>query len=324
MAELETLQNSLAALQSATTLAFARAHVVEATKGGAVDPEKLERSIAGQISPACRISPSEARRRVRVARDVRDGLGHLRRLFGAGEMSAAKVSAVVTATEHLDSAERSEVDRRLARHDLTRFGVGRLRDLARRFAAEVAPDKFRARCAAARSGRRVTLRPAADGMTDLIAHLPAEQGGACYAALQKAFHDVSVDPAPMTRGRGQVMADVLVERVTGKATAGAVDVEVQVVVPVEALVDPDSPLPAEIPGHGPVPVELLATVTGRKTWRRLMTRTGVVVDGDRRARKFSKFLDILIRARDRYRCSELHCDAPTATSTTSTGGSTAA
>ncbi len=190
------------------------------------------------------------------------------------------------------------------------MGVGKLRDLARSLAAQVAPEKFRARHAAARSGRRVTLRPAADGMTDLIAHLPAEQGAACYAALHKAFNDASVNPAPMTRGRGQVMADTLVERVTGQTTADGVNVEVQIVVPIEALVDPDSPLPAELPGHGPVPVELLATTTGRKTWRRLITRAGIVIGGDSRRRAFTGVLADLIKARDRHRCSEPFCDSP--------------
>jgi len=89
-----------------------------------------------------------------------------------------------------------------------------------------------------------------------------------------------------------------------------VSVQVQVVVPVEALVDPDSPLPAEIPGHGPVPADLIATTTGRKAWRKLVTRKGVVIGGDSAQRKFTGFLADLIRARDRYRCSELYCDAP--------------
>ena len=309
-AELETLQHQLAAVQSETTLAFARAHAADRTKAGEVEPEKLERSIAAQIGLACHVSPTEGRKRVRTARDLHDGLDHLRRLFGAGRISAYKVSTVVTATAHLDAAERAEVDRLLAEHDLDRYGVGRLRDKARHLAAQVAPDKFRARCAAARSGRRVTLRPAADGMTDLIAHLPAEQGAACYAALQKAFVDASVNPAPMTRTRGQVMADTLVERATGQATATDVNVQVQVLVPVEALVDPDSPLPAEIPGHGPVPVELLASTTGRKTWRKLVTSKGIVMGGDSTQRKFTGFLADLIRARDQFRCREPYCDAP--------------
>ncbi len=310
IAQLESLKHSLDALQSQWTLAFARAEAAAQTAHGEVQPEKLERDIAGQIAYACRVSPTEGRKRVRVARDLNDGLDHLRRLFGAGEVSAYKVSTVVTATSHLDAAERAEVDRLLAARDIAHLGVGTLRGLARQFAAQVAPEKFRTRCATARSGRRVTLRPAADGMTDLIAHLPAEQGAACYAALHKAFNDASVNPAPMTRGRGQVMADTLVERVTGQATADAVNVEVQIVVPIEAIVDPTSPLPAEIPGHGPVPAELLATTTGRKTWRRLITRAGIVIGGDSRRRTFTGVLAQLIRARDRHRCTELYCDAP--------------
>jgi len=185
IAEFEVLKNAVEAPQSDLTRVFARAAAVEETKSGVVEPEKLERSIATQVGLACRVSPTEGRRRVRTARDLHDGLDHLRRLFGAGELSAYKASTVVAATSHLDPAERAEVDRRLADNDIARLGVGRLRGLARTLAAQIAPGKFRARSAAARTSRRVTLRPAADGMTDLIAHLPAEQGAACYAALQK-------------------------------------------------------------------------------------------------------------------------------------------
>ena len=310
IADLESVGNAVKAMQADWTVVFARGHVAQQFDAGVTDPGKLERSVAGEISLACHVSPTESRRRVRAARDLHDGLDHLRLLFGAGRISAYKVSTVVAATSHLDAAERAEVDRLLAAHDLDRLGVGRLRDRTRRLAAQVAPEKFLARCTAARSGRRVTLRPAADGMTDLTAHLPAEQGAACYTALQKAFNAVSVDPAPLTRGRGQVMADTLVERVTGHAVATDVDIQVQVVVPVETLIDPHSPLPAEIPGHGPVPADLLATTTGRKAWRKLVTGKGVVIGGDSTQRKFTGFLADLIRARDRYRCSELYCDAP--------------
>ena len=82
------------------------------------------------------------------------------------------MSTIVTETAHLDAGERAQVDRLLVAEGTEGRGVGTLRDLARKLAAQVAPGKFRARCAAARTGRRVTLRPAADGMTDLTAHLP--------------------------------------------------------------------------------------------------------------------------------------------------------
>ena len=311
IAEFEAARSALEAAQAEWTRVFARAEAAHQIDRGLTEPEKIERTIAGQLSPACRVSVTEARKRVRVARDLHDGLDHLRALFHAGALSAHKVSTVVAETAHLGTAERAEVDHLLAIEGIDGRGVGKLRDLARRLAAQVAPGKFRARCAAARTGRRVTLRPSADGMTDLTAHLPAEQGAACYAALQKAFNEVSVNPAPLTRSRGQVMADTLVERVTGQAAAEDVNVEVQVVVPIEALIDPDShPLPAEIPGHGPVPVDVITTTAGKKAWRRLVTRKGIVVGGDSRRRAFPGVLAELIRARDRWRCSESYCDSP--------------
>ena len=310
LALFEQAKSALEAAQAEWVRAFARAEAAHLVDTGMTEPERIERSIAGQISPACRVSITEARKRVRVARDLHDGLDGIRRVFQAGEVGAQKVSAVVAETAHLDRTERTEVDRLLAEHGLDGRGVGKLRELARRLAAQVAPGKFRARCAAARTGRRVTLRPAADGMTDLTAHLPAEQGAACYAALRQAFNEISVNPAPLTRSRSQVMADTLVERLTGQTAAEAVNVEVQVVVPIGALLDPHSPLPAEIPGLGPVPADLLATATGRTTWRRLLTREGTVVGGDSRSRKFTGLLAELIRARDRYRCTEAFCDAP--------------
>jgi hypothetical protein len=146
-------------------------------------------------------------------------------------------------------------------------------------------------------------------MADLTAHLPVEQAVACYAALRKAVNDVWVKPEPVLRGQGQIMADTLVERLTGQATAEDIDIQVHIVVPVESLLDPDSPLPAEIPGYGPVPVDLLATGKGRKTWRRLIVRDGIVIGGDSVQRNFTGVLAELIKIRDGGRCTAPYCDA---------------
>ena len=111
-----------------------------------------------------------------------------------------------------------------------------------------------------------------------------------------------------------ILADTLVERLTGQATAGAVAVEVQILVPVEALLDPPTPLPPPIAGHGPLPADiaraLLATTAGKKTFRRLITRDGIVIGGDSRRRVFDGALETFIRARDGNRCTAPYCDAP--------------
>src|SRR3954471_15900121 len=195
-----------------------------------------------------------------------------------------------------------------------RLGVRRVHNLTTRLAMEVAPEKAQLKARAARAGRHVRVRLAADGMADLVAHVPAEQAAACFGALHRAVNDHYVTADTVTRSRGQILADTLVERLTGQACAGDVAVEVQVVMPVEALLDPGSAVAAQIAGHGPVPAvivrELLATTAGRKTFRRLVTRDGIVIGGDSRRRVFDGALETFIRARDGNRCTEQYCDAP--------------
>jgi hypothetical protein len=307
---LEERKAAVAAEQADAILAFAKAHAESQTAAGSVEPEALERSIAAQVGLACRVSPTEGRRRVRTVRDLHAGHTRVRALFATGRLSEYKTATIVAATAHLSPAERAEVDRRLADLRVETLGVRRIHDLARTLAAEIAPEKFTARCRAARTGRRVTLRPAADGMADLTAHLPVEQAVACYAALAAAVNQAATQPEPVTRSRGQIMADTLVERLTGQTLATDVPVEIQILIPVEALLDPTSPLPAQVPGHGPVPADLLATGAGRTTWRRLVTRDGIVIGGDSRRRRFTGQLAALIRARDGGRCREPYCDAP--------------
>ncbi|WP_246167767.1 HNH endonuclease, partial [Arthrobacter citreus] len=58
--------------------------------------------------------------------------------------------------------------------------------------------------------------------------LPVAQGVAVYASLSRAAD--SLRASGDERGRGQIMADTLVERVTGQATADRVPVEVQLVI----------------------------------------------------------------------------------------------
>ena len=81
IAEFEAAKNALDAAQAEWIRLFARAEAAHQIEHGLTEPEKIDRSIAGQLSPACRVSVTEARKRVRVARDLHDGLDHLRALF---------------------------------------------------------------------------------------------------------------------------------------------------------------------------------------------------------------------------------------------------
>ena len=98
-------------------------------------------------------------------------------------------------------------------------------------------------------------------MAGLTAFLPVEQGVACWAALKAAVDAVKAAGDPRTRS--QIAADTLVERLTGQTSADDVDVEVQIMVPVENLLDPDQQQPAEMVGFGPIPAGLADQIIGR-------------------------------------------------------------
>jgi hypothetical protein len=112
------------------------------------------------------------------------------------------------------------------------------------------------------------------------------------------------------------MADTLVERVTGQATATDVNVEVGIVVTVDALLDPERGGTAEVVGHGPVPAgiarDLLAATTGKRWWRRLFTApgNGPLLGCDPRRRRFDGAMAHLVTVRDHGRCRDPYCDAP--------------
>jgi len=103
-------------------------------------------------------------------------------------------------------------------------------------------------------------------MAILSGYLPVEQGVACYAALRQ--HADTAKACGDGRTRDQIMADTLVERLTGQPSAGDVNVELQIMMPLEALLDPHSVKPATIPGYGPLPADLardiMITSQGRK------------------------------------------------------------
>ena len=96
---------------------------------------------------------------------------------------------------------------------------------ARRIGYRLDPDSAIRRTRGANADRYVSIRPAPDTMSDLTGFLPVAQGVACKAALMR--HADSLHAQGDTRSRGQIMADTMVERLTGQATAGAGAVEVQ-------------------------------------------------------------------------------------------------
>jgi hypothetical protein len=124
----------------------------------------------------------------------------------------------------------------------------------RKAAYEADPEGYVQRGRTERKHRRVGIRPAPDTMAALTGYLPVEQGIACYAALRR--HADAAKATGDSRTRDQIMADTMVERLTGQATAADVNIELQLLMPVDSLINPDDQRAAMIPGYGPLPAGL--------------------------------------------------------------------
>ncbi|MDT5350826.1 MAG: hypothetical protein QOH91_4113, partial [Mycobacterium sp.] len=120
------------------------------------------------------------------------------------------------------------------------------------------------------------------------------------------------------RSRGQVMADTLVERVTGRDATVPTPIAVNLVLSDQSLLGGDS-APADVCGYGPIPAAVARAMVeravddprSRATLRRLYAhpRTGALVSMESRARLFPRGLATFIQMRDQ-RCRTPYCDAP--------------
>jgi hypothetical protein len=207
-------------------------------------------------------------------------------------------------------------DRRLADAELGerlgRMSDGEVAAAARRVAYRLDPHGFLARTEGEHKHRRVTLRPAPTVMSRLTGLLPVAQGVATWAALNAEADRLVAAGDP--RSRSQIMADTLVERVTGQAVAEGPPVEVQLVMSEASLLG-DGDEPGELLGAGPVPAPVaraLVRDTDAPVWvRRLFTRPddGALVAMESRRRLFPGGLRRFLVLRDRI-CRTPWCGAP--------------
>ncbi|WP_256794874.1 HNH endonuclease [Terrabacter sp. Ter38] len=229
--------------------------------------------VSAQVGLARRESPFRGARLANASVALVQHLHHTLEALGAGVLNERRAEIVVRCTSHLDPELRAQVDSEVvgAHLDLTDptapGGVGswgdrelerRLRACADRLDAVAAVE----RCRIAENERRVSIRPVPDAMALVTAVLPVAQAVAVHAALTRAA--LSGKAAGDERGKGQLMADTLVELVTGRSVADDVPVEVQVVITDRALMAGDE-IPAHVPGYGSVPAAWVRELLTRRS-----------------------------------------------------------
>ena len=307
---LERLKSAAAAAQAAVTVDFAASQRTAQIAAG-VPAAKAGTGVGAQVGLARRDSPVRGSRYLGLAQALLSELPHTLAALRAGDTSEWRATIVARETACLDPADRRAADAELG-PQLAGLGDHDAETAARKVAYRLDPRAFTDRTRGAASDRTVTVRPAPDTMSRLGAFLPVAQGVAAYAALSTEADRLRGQGDP--RGRGQIMADTLVERVTGQAIASSVPVEVQLIMPADTLLG-DGDQPGDLVGAGPVPAgaarDLLADPDAPVWLRRVWARPadGAMVAMDSKRRRFPDGLRRLIQVRDRT-CRTPWCGAP--------------
>ncbi|MBD8061834.1 HNH endonuclease [Oceanitalea stevensii] len=315
--ELEDLKAAAAGAQAAVTAHLSRLRL-DAEQAAGVPAERRGRGLGSEVALARRLSPHHGGRHLGMARALREDMPCTLAALRRGELSEWRATLLVRETICLGAEERRALDAELWQDPDRVAGMGdrQLVAEAKRVAYRLDPHSVVDRAARAERERFVGIRPAPDTMAYLTALLPVAQAVAAHASLGAA-----ADSARATgdeRGRGQLMADALVARLTGSDAEVPARVQLQLVMTDQSLAGGDEP--ASVPEHGTVPAgwarellrRALADEGGCGVWvRRLLTDpAGHLVAMESRARHAPPGLAHYIATRDAGRCRTPHCDAP--------------
>jgi len=314
IAALERMKAAAAAQQARLAVALDAARKAAEAAAG-VPAARRGRGVAAEVALARRDSPVRGSRHLGLAKALVHEMPHTLAALEHGVLSEWRATILVRESACLDVDDRRRLDAELCSEPEGLVGLGdaALAAAAKAAAYRMDPHAVVDRAARAETERAVTIRPAPDTMTYVTALLPVAQGVSVYAALKR-----EADACCDGRSRGQVMADTLVERVTGRSAVLPVPVAVNVVISDQALFGADN-APAVIAGYGPVPsavaqkliTDAVTERRSRATLRRLYAKpaSGALVALESRARLFPKGLAAFIALRDQ-RCRTPYCDAP--------------
>ncbi|WP_323792223.1 HNH endonuclease, partial [Nocardioides sp.] len=198
------------------------------------------------------------------------------------------------------------------------MGTAQLTGEIRRRVQALDPAAVVRRNAKAEKARRVTIRPTPDTMVYLNGLLPVAQGVAAYAALTTAA--ASLISQGDERSKAQIMADLMVERLTGQTAADDVAVTIDVVISDQALLGAghESAVLPDAPGAPTIPAQVARNLAAHTlsspttSWVRSLYAdpTGRLVAMSTRQRFTTDGLADLLKLRDQGICRTPWCDAP--------------
>lgn len=347
VASIEHTDAVIAAAQAAQTRALAAAGELARQQSAGASRTVREhdmalRAIAAEVAGILRVTDRTVQARIGDAVDLVENFPQTMDAWESGVITRGHVRVITETGGVIPPGDRAAFEA-IAIQRCADQTPGRVADELRLLAQQLHPRSLQERHDDAREGRRVTVAPLTDGMSELSAILPSVLADGIYDRLTQqaravkdaAAHppvvgaggaglaDAGGDPVePDTRTMDQIRADALADMLLTAApdadptrtddapgVLGALRGKVQIVVPALALLGHN--VPADLVGHAPIDAQtardLAVGLTG--PWERVITHpvTGAVLHCDTYERTAA--IDRHLRARDRH-CRFPGCRLP--------------
>lgn len=270
------------------------------------------------VSSALRLSASTAQMRIDVARTLVNHLPNTCSALATGELSAAHATVIARETaaairDGLSEFAIFSIEEKAIAH--AEFHTpSQVAQQVRSSIAKFAPATFEEVVVKARDSRRVSCYNDVDGMSTVVAILPAEDAQTVMKAIEafiikgSTVFNISSDlPISDTRSADMKRADALTSLAGFALAASSADVALHRR-PITVNVTIDLPTllglsenPGQLAGYGAIPASVARALASDGKWKRFITdpQTGALLDYGRETYQPPQALIDFLIARDR-------------------------
>lgn len=269
------------------------------------------------VSTALRLSAGTAQSRIDVARTLVNHLPNTCSALATGDISLAHANVIAKETaaairDGLTEFQIFEVEQRAIAH--AEFHTpAQVANQVRTSLARIAPETFEDTVARARDSRRVSCYNDSDGMSTVVAILPAADAQVVMNAIESFIRLTSADienkngsvGATDVRSTDMKRADALTAIAAASLTSSPVTPHRR---PISINVTVDLPTllglaenPGQLAGYGAIPASVARELASDGKWKRFITdpQTGNLLDYGRESYEPPQALKDFLIARDR-------------------------
>ena len=263
------------------------------------------------VSTALRLAPTTAQSRIDVARTLVNHLPNTCSALATGEISPAHATVIAKETaaairDGLPESAIFEIEQRAIAH--AEFHTpGQVANQVRTTIARISPETFEEVVERARDTRKVSCYTESDGISTIVAILPAADAQIVMNSIEGFIRAASAEPKSDPRSADMKRADALTA-IASAFLSNTSEIVTPHRRPISVNVTIDLPTllglaenPGQLAGYGAIPASVARELAADGKWKRFITdpQTGNLLDYGRRSYEPPQALIDFLIARDR-------------------------